>query len=202
MDIRPMLDSDIEPISRIVLETWELDAYGEEIGYPSSECYVRSCYGGCTFSYSAVVDGEVVGCIICNTGSDMAGNEENARITEQCYSEISGLPGFSTFRSDIEIMEEGNREMRERSCIDFDGQIVLFIVSGNRRGHGYGRALYEKAIDEMAAMGCRSILIQTDSDCGYSFYDKDGCDRVCEKNVRIAFEDLHMMLYVKNIITE
>lgn len=202
MEIRPMMDFDIEAISRIVLDTWELDAYGEEIGYPSSECYVRSCFAGCTFSYSAVVDGEVVGCIICNTGSDMEGNEENARISKQCYDRISGLPGFDVFISDIKIMEEGNREMRERSGMDFDGQIVLFIVSEKCHGHGYGRALYERAIDEMASMGCRRILIQTDSDCGYSYYDRDGCDRVCEKDVRIAFEDLHMMLYVKNLVAK
>ena len=43
--------------------------------------------------------------------------------------------------------------------------------------------------------GCESIVIFTDNDCGYSFYDNMGCSRVADTKVELDKELLHMMTY-------
>lgn len=202
MELRPMVDSDVESISRIVMDTWDMEMYGKEIAYPSSECYVRSCWAGSSFSFSAVEDGNVVGCIVCNIGWNIRGRMENSKVTRQCNKAISNLPGYDVFRKDIEVMEKANQKMKDRSRVLYDSQIVLFIVSEECRGKGYGRALYEKALEEISANNCRRVLILTDNDCGYSFYDKDGCKKLYETDVELAYEKLHMMLYVKDIVAK
>lgn len=79
--------------------------------------------------------------------------------------------------------------------IDFDGELVLLIVSEDSRGKGFGRMLFDSAIGYFREMDAHDILIFTDDDCGFGFYDSLGARRLAFRDVRLVNEDLRMMAY-------
>lgn len=48
-----MSEADIPEVARMVLKTWEMEAYGKDIAMPSSEVYVASCYYPASSAYVA-----------------------------------------------------------------------------------------------------------------------------------------------------
>lgn len=114
---------------------------------------------------------------------------------------IRHIEGYDRFLSDIRTIDSTDRDLR-RMVGRTDGQLLLLIVAEEMRGRGIGMALYEHAMDEMRREGCRSVLIFTDDDCGYSFYDRDGCIKLGERTVRLDSEYLRMMAYLKTLIAK
>ncbi len=64
---------------------------------------------------------------------------------------------------------------------DTQGELELFMVNPDVRGHGVGRALWEDLLGALRAMGVRAFFLHTDSSCDYGFYDHKGLVRVAER---------------------
>lgn len=190
-----MVDSDVPAIADIVRTTWEMDTYGVEIAYPASEFYVRASLAGSAFSYSAVVDGHTVGCVIGAVGKIPSGMVRDRRWNPAAVESLKGTEGYERFASDMDVIETTDDELLEKCGVTFDSQLVLLIISEEMRGMGIGGKLCMKAIEEFRNRGCSSVLIFTDDDCGYGYYDHLGATRLATKAVRLANEDLLMMAY-------
>lgn len=195
MEIRNMLESDVPDIADIVLTTWEMETYGREIARPSSEVYVLEHLYSRSFAKVAIVDGKAVGCIIGDAGTNRTGKIRGRERLSPRMEAISGMDGYKEYVSDMDIMHRGQETMLHDSGLSYDGEISLFIVSETMRGRGIGKALYMEALEIFRDNGCESIVIFTDNDCGYSFYDNMGCSRVADTKVELDKELLHMMTY-------
>ena len=165
MEIRNMLESDVPDIADIVLTTWDMETYGREIARPS------------------------------DVGTNRTGKIRGRERLSPRMEAISGMDGYKEYVSDMDIMHRGQETMLHDSGLSYDGEISLFIVSETMRGRGIGKALYMEALEIFRDNGCESIVIFTDIDCGYSFYDNMGCSRVADTKVELDKELLHMMTY-------
>ncbi len=115
---------------------------------------------------------------------------------------LRNLPGYREFVSHIDIIDRPYEDMLRSSEAVFDAQLELLIVSPEHRGKGVGKALYEAAMDEFRKRGKHCVLIFTDDDCGYGFYDRDGCERLEIREIRLSSEMLCNMMYRKNLDAE
>ncbi|MEH7458593.1 GNAT family N-acetyltransferase, partial [Bacillus sp. JJ1127] len=61
--------------------------------------------------------------------------------------------------------------------------IQLFIVSGESRGLGVGKALMNHLYNYMKSMDVESLYLYTDNKCNYGFYDSQNFKRISEKEI-------------------
>lgn len=191
--MREMRPGDIAPIAEMARRAWEMDAYAD-IGRESSFLYVKGLYDRGTFGWVYERDGKVLGCVIgriCNTISFPS----DIMSTIRMVLSIRKKDGYRDMVEDERTIDRTDRELRSSCGKEFDGELVLLIVSEEARGMGLGKLLFEKATDEFKSRGAEEIFLYTDDDCGFGFYDRMGAERLNEKSVRLSNEDLLMMLY-------
>lgn len=191
--IREFQEGDMVPLAEIVCSIWEMDTYGSDIGIPASMAYLRSCMGRSTFIRTLVSEGSVVGCVMARSGDfalDICQDLENYE-----GPSLSGYEGADKIMSDMMILDTADVSMKEETGVVFDGELVLLIISEEAQGHGFGTILFRQAEEYFRDQGSESVLIYTDDDCGYGFYDRLGPRCIASRDVRLASEDLHMMLY-------
>lgn len=192
--IREFRESDIGPLSRIILTTWEMDSYGEGLGIPTSEAYLQSCIRSSRFIRVLEDEAVVKGCVMARVGRNRIGLGAIADAI-RFGRRIRGKDGVEGFLSDTRVLNETDRELKRECGIDFDGELVLLIVSEDSRGKGFGRMLFDSAMGYFRDNTARDILIFTDDDCGFGFYDSLGANRLAYRDVRLVNEDLRMMAY-------
>lgn len=191
--MREMRPGDIAPIAEMVRRIWEMDAYAD-IGRESSFLYVKGLYDRGTFGWVCERDGKVLGCVIgriCNTISFPS----DIMSTIRTVLSIRKRKGYRDMVDDERMIDRTDRELYSGCGKEFDGELVLLIVSEEARGMGLGRLLFEKAADEFRSRGAEEIFLYTDDDCDFGFYDRMGAKRLNEKSIRLSNEDLLMMLY-------
>ncbi|MDO5861304.1 MAG: GNAT family N-acetyltransferase [Thermoplasmata archaeon] len=191
--IRPMRDSDLPAVQAMVRDVWEMDTYGE-IGDEASYLYTSQCVDKGDFSYVLEEDGIILGCVVGRIVNTFSFPRHPIRMMRTALS-MRGRPGYDEATSDMRILDATDAELLKSTGRRFDGELVLLIVSEDARGRGIGRQLYSLALDEFSSGGCREIFLFTDDDCGYGFYEASGAERLAERSVRLANEDLLMMIY-------
>lgn len=178
----------------MILTTWEMDSYGEGLGVPTSEAYLQSCIRSSRFIRVLEDDGNVIGCVMARVGRNHIGFGAIADAI-RFSRRIRGLDGVDGFLSDIKVLNGTDRQLKRECGMDFDGELVLLIVSEDSRGKGFGRMLFDTAERYFRENKACDILIFTDDDCGYGFYDSIGARRLAVRDVRLVNEDLRMMAY-------
>lgn len=68
---------------------------------------------------------------------------------------------------------------------NFDGEVVLFIVSEKCRGKGIGKTLMNNYLNFCKNNAVGSLYLFTDTTCNYGFYDNNGFKRMGQKQVDI-----------------
>ena len=192
-EIREFEEGDMVPLAKTVCRIWEMVSYGYDIGIPASMAYLRSCIGRSTFIRTLVSDGSVIGCVMARSGDLGLDIDQDLGYYE--VPPLSEYEGADRLLSDITILDTVDVSMREETGVAFDGELVLLIISEDAQGHGFGTILFRLAEEYFREQGSESVLIYTDDDCGYGFYDRLGARCVASRDVRLANEDLHMMLY-------
>ena len=61
------------------------------------------------------------------------------------------------------------------------GELELFIVNPDVRGHGVGGRLWRRMQEHFAAWDVPAFYLHTDSDCDVSFYDHKGLDCIAHR---------------------
>lgn len=166
--IREFRESDTGPLSRIILTTWEMDSYGEGLGIPTSEAYLQSCIRSSRFIRVLEDEGVVKGCVMARVGRNRIGLGAIADAI-RFSRRIHGKDGVDGFLSDTRVLNETDRELKRECGIDFDGELVLLIVSEDSRGKGFGRMLFDSSMEYFRENTAHDILIFTDDDCGFGF---------------------------------
>lgn len=192
--IREFSDSDIDMLSGMICRIWEMDTYGEDLGIPASRAYLESCMERSSFIRVLESDGVVMGCVMARSGDQSIDVERDREVYTS--GPLAGAPGLDKLVEDMMILDRADLTLREESDAAFDGELVLLIVSEAGQGRGFGRMLFEAALGYFREQGLNSILIYTDDDCSYGFYDRLGAICLATKYVHLMNEDLHMMLYL------
>jgi ribosomal protein S18 acetylase RimI-like enzyme len=68
----------------------------------------------------------------------------------------------------------------EHICRKFDGEIMLFVVASEYRGHGIGKTLINNVLSYAKTNNLKSIFLATDPMCNWAFYEKIGFSRYSE----------------------
>lgn len=68
----------------------------------------------------------------------------------------------------------------------YQGEVALFIVDRDFRGHGVGRMLFDSAIDYFAGIGVEDFFLFTDTTCDFGFYEHRGLTRRCERVASVS----------------
>lgn len=192
--IRELTYRDRPAIASMILTTWDMDSYGEGLGIPTSEAYLQSCIRNSRFIRVLEDEDGVKGCVMARAGRNRIRFGEIADAF-RFGGRIHGMDGIDSFLSDIRILNDTDRKLKRECGMSFDGELVLLIVSEDSRGKGYGKMLFESAEGYFREHGAQDILIFTDDDCGYGFYDRLGARRLATRDVRLVNEDLRMMAY-------
>lgn len=102
---------------------------------------------------------------------------------------IRGLCGqLGMARSDAALLRGAGKT--------YAAEIVLFIVSPEARGVGFGRLLFDHMLDCFRASGIRDYFLLTDTSCDYGFYEHRGLKRMAVKDLSPAHgETLECLLY-------
>ena len=66
-----------------------------------------------------------------------------------------------------------------------DGDITLFAVSSEARGHGIGKNLIEQLYSHFRRHKVKRIYVLTDNMCTYEFYEKQGFERTRTGSIEI-----------------
>ena len=61
------------------------------------------------------------------------------------------------------------------------GELELFIVNPDVRGHGVGGQLWRRMQEHFAAWDVPAFYLHTDSDCDVSFYDHKGLNCIAAR---------------------
>lgn len=191
--IREFQEGDMAPLAEIVCSIWEMDTYGPNIGIPASMAYLRSCIGRSTFVRTLEAEGRVVCCVMARSGDGTLDIRQDLEYYES--PSLIGNEGIGRLISDMRILDTADVSMKDETGVDFDGELVLLIISEKAQGHGFGTMLFRQAEEYFREHGAESVLIYTDDDCGYGFYDRLGARCISSRDVRLTNEDLHMMLY-------
>lgn len=66
----------------------------------------------------------------------------------------------------------------------FDGEISILIVDKKYRRKNIGKKLLFKAFDLAKKDKMNKLVILSDESCNYKFYEKCGCEKICETIVQ------------------
>lgn len=80
---------------------------------------------------------------------------------------------FKNYSTDIDLLRSG--------CKSSDAHIHSFFTSDAARGHGLGKLLLNRFTEHCQNNKNNRILLITDTDCNYGFYDHCGFERIKEK---------------------
>jgi ribosomal protein S18 acetylase RimI-like enzyme len=67
---------------------------------------------------------------------------------------------------------------RARIEPEADGEVTLFAVDPAAQGRGFGRRLMDRYLERCRAAGVQRIVVETDRDSSYGFYDRYGFERL------------------------
>ncbi|NBK98787.1 MAG: N-acetyltransferase, partial [Erysipelotrichia bacterium] len=96
-----------------------------------------------------------------------------------------------------------NEQLYEQSGKDYDGEIVLFVVSEYARGKGLGKELFQKAKQYLKQQGSETFYLYTDKSCNYQFYEHSGMRRNGEKKYSMKpyyHDDFSFFLYEDQLV--
>jgi GNAT superfamily N-acetyltransferase len=184
---RELRKSDYKPVAEMIRQTWEFDKAGSpETAALAGNMYLRVSLAEQTFVRIAEKNGIPVGVVM--------GRINGRPICAYCHN-IALFWIMARFRLSAEgrnirkifnnffSINEHFLEERKRN---YDGELVLFIVSQNEKGKGVGKELLSRFYEYMRETSARTFYLFTDSYCDYGFYDQKGFRRVCELSTDLA----------------
>ena len=104
---------------------------------------------------------------------DMADTERRIRTNAEASKRLDMLK--NAFALELELEREG--KANETTL----GELELFVVNPDVRGHGVGGGLWNRMQRYLAAWDVDAFYLHTDSDCDVSFYDHKGLERIAQR---------------------
>ena len=106
-------------------------------------------------------------------GEEMKALERRIDADPEAAKHMAALK--SGFSVELDLEREG------RANETTMGELELFIVNPDVRGHGVGGRLWRRMQEHFAAWDVPAFYLHTDSDCDVSFYDHKGLDCIAHR---------------------
>ncbi|MBT1165707.1 GNAT family N-acetyltransferase [Bifidobacterium simiarum] len=201
--LRSMRAEDLPSIEHIVGRTWN---YEDQVGVATAVRFARidtcNCLSRRTFMRVADIDGRIAGFIVANDLREP--RRDYALIARQIMTiarlalSREGREGLRMFAG-YERADARLRQAAKAAGKRYEGEVVLFIVSPEFKGHGVGRRLFGAAMDYFRQRGIEDFFLFTDTSCDFGFYEHRGLIRRCARNVSFSLnghdQTLDMYIY-------
>ena len=186
---RPIAWNDVDDVVDLFDRTWPQDGPLEGTRFSTliSRYFVLHYLQPATFANAAFTqDGTLAGVTFIrvagecpqldeiDVAEDMAATERRIRTNPEASKRLDMVQ--SSFRLELDLEREG--KANETTL----GELELFVVNPDVRGHGVGGGLWTRMQEYLAAWNVDAFYLHTDSDCDVSFYDHKGLERIAQRS--------------------
>ena len=116
-----------------------------------------------------------------DVAEDMAATERLIRSDPEASERLDMVRNSFALELDLERASRANETTL--------GELELFVVNPDVRGHGVGGGLWKRMQQYLAAWDVDAFYLHTDSACDVSFYDHKGLERIAERPAGTPVED-------------
>lgn len=186
---RPLGWNDLGTVTELFDRTWpqDVDELGPDMSRLISRYFVLHYLKPTTFANGAfTADGTLAGVTFIRVageapqldeievGEEMKALERRICADSKAVKHMAALK--SGFSVEIDLEREGHANETTM------GELELFIVNPDVRGHGVGGQLWRRMQQHFAAWDVPAFYLHTDSDCDVSFYDHKGLDCIAHRS--------------------
>ncbi|MFJ8527441.1 GNAT family N-acetyltransferase [Bacillus sp. NPDC094106] len=199
---RSLVKEDYEAVKTLIGEAFGFNELITDKKFLDSalNIYLQSCILESSFSKVAEKDNKIIGVILGDSKKDKNRLKKAHNTVSLAYSMLKVLMANKEnkkFIKEFSKVQDAYKELIKEKKDDFQGCIQLFIVSGESRGLGVGKALMNHLYNYMKSMDVESLYLYTDNRCNYGFYDSQNFKRINEKEICLdSMKDkLNVFLY-------
>jgi len=181
--IRDYTDSDFKDCLSIVNEVWQFDKHfpPKELSDLFLRIYAGGSYAGSNFVKVVEEDGRVKGFIF--------GKLEHRKLFKNEFSGLIGqirilwkllkikrvpLKKKFSYLNMMNTHEINRRKAEPRKS----SEVTLFAAAPDSQGKGYGKLLINEFISACKAENIKRIILETDAECNYGFYQNLGFNHI------------------------
>ncbi|MGG0238102.1 GNAT family N-acetyltransferase [Bacillus rhizoplanae] len=185
---RSLVKEDYEAVKTLIGEAFDFNEFIKDKKFLDSilNIYLQSCILGSSFSKVAERNNKIIGVILGDSKKDKNRLKKAHNTLSLAYSMLKVFMANKEnkkFIKEFAKVQDAYKELIKEKEEDFQGCIQLFIVSGESRGLGVGKALMNHLYNYMKSMDVKSLYLYTDNRCNYGFYDSQNFERINEKEI-------------------
>lgn len=187
LKIRPVEAGDISAIEKLVANEWYQNWTAKDPIASAADVYfdVQSCLNNSSFGQVALVDDQVVGVIMVRADKDI---RHLRLLTTDSYDQVMVLLSRpkdiqEELARDHKREKEVNDQLLVDTGINYQGEVVLFLLAPSARGLGIGSKLFQLANDYFQSQNVNRYFLFTDDACTVSFYQKAGLRENGARNI-------------------
>ncbi|WP_432624155.1 GNAT family N-acetyltransferase [Bifidobacterium sp.] len=193
---RPITWKDVDAVVDLFDRTWPQDGAlgGTRFSLLISKYFVLHYLQPTTFANAAFTqDGTLAGVTFIrvagerpqldeiDVADEMDATERLIRTNSEASKRLDMVKNAFALELDLERGSKANETTL--------GELELFVVNPDVRGHGVGGGLWKRMQQYLAAWDVDAFYLHTDSDCDVSFYDHKGLERIAERPAGTPIED-------------
>lgn len=177
-----------EQLIRLLLRTWKFDFPSNEAAYAAAQYYLTYCTQRSSEAWAIYDEDEEIAAVLFGTLPDAAPLRFCSLDVLQSREQFIAMVGegcFTKWHEEwLEDSEALRAQWRQAHRQNRDAWIDLLITNARCQGRGFGRELV-RHFESLAKRpnNIDAIGLQTDTWCGWQFYEKLGYDRVLERTV-------------------
>lgn len=195
--MRPASASDIPAVVSMVISAWGTGDYSDRSTALYS-AYVEGILASSSFSYVHCDGGQVLGAVFCRMEEDNAYRMPSPGISAAMLRlMMSG--SADRVRSDLRRMIDVADMLLDGTDRQFDGEMMLIVVSPHVRGRGIGTALFRKAVEGFSRRGASEFYIMSDDRCDNGFLVSRGAERSSVASPDTSPDGIRPMAYAYRI---
>ena len=184
---RPIGWGDLDAVVDLFDRTWpqDVDKVGADMSRLISRYFVLHYLLPTTFANGAfAADGTLAGVTFIRVAGEAPQLDEievgeEMRPWNAASTRSGGRQAYGGAESGFSVELDLEREGRANETTM--GELELFIVNPDVRGHGVGGRLWRRMQEHFAAWDVPAFYLHTDSDCDVSFYDHKGLDCIAHR---------------------
>ncbi len=183
--IRPYQDDDYEACCEIVEQAWDFAGHlhPKSVADFGTRLYTIGSLGGSNYAVVVEETGTVVGFLFGRAGRATRSRTpyRGLRGGLRLLGEFISLRGLTTGQKWRWFQAIRRHQInRARLGVRVKDEVTLFAVGKAARGKGYGGELMTSFVNHCRQLGIELIVVETDSDSSYGFYDSFGFEVVGE----------------------
>jgi GNAT superfamily N-acetyltransferase len=174
-EFRPFIETDLVRCAQLSVDAWPISQVIAPQDTDSlMKAYVRISLILSDYSEICYYNNEVLGFLFGMTSMRYPDFNKRLDLWKLLWGFITGKYGRIKRRFRFLLAFLTTMIKVEFLCSKFDSEIVLFVVDGQYRGKGIGKALVNHFIDYAKQNKKETIYLYTDIESNWPFYEKTG----------------------------